>query len=81
VIKRRDTPKSLTQQGKFKTYPVAMSGVLGSVQPILFVMHADAQRVTGGKGVRPAAPYRGPYSGDHQRCAKWTLWQLSISCR
>jgi hypothetical protein len=30
VIKRRDTPKSLTQQGKFKTYPVAMSGVLDS---------------------------------------------------
>jgi len=28
VIRRRDTPKSLTQQGKFKTYPVAMSGVL-----------------------------------------------------
>jgi hypothetical protein len=35
VIKRRDTPKSLTQQGKFKTYPVAMSGVLDSaVLPI-----------------------------------------------
>jgi hypothetical protein len=30
VTKRRDTPKSLTQQGKFKTYPVAMSGVLDS---------------------------------------------------
>jgi len=30
VIERRDTPKSLTQQGKFKTYLVAMSGVLGS---------------------------------------------------
>jgi hypothetical protein len=26
----RDTPKSLTQQGKFKTYPVAMSRVLDS---------------------------------------------------
>jgi hypothetical protein len=41
VIKRRDTPKSLTQQGKFKTYLVAMSGVLDSnpQPPILTVSH------------------------------------------
>jgi hypothetical protein len=30
VMKRHDTPKSHTQQGKFTTYPAAMSGVLGS---------------------------------------------------
>jgi hypothetical protein len=27
---RHDTPKSHTQQRKFKTYPIAMSGVLDS---------------------------------------------------
>jgi hypothetical protein len=32
---RHDTPKSHTQQRKFKIYPIAMSGVLDSFAPVM----------------------------------------------
>jgi len=34
-MKRNDTPKSLMQQGKLKTYQVAMSRVLNTADEIL----------------------------------------------
>ena len=45
---RHDTPKSHTQQRKFKTYPVAMSGVLDPDEVAAFAAHLPSVIVVEG---------------------------------